>query len=538
MRSIVLQNAITDTKIRFTLLVFVLAAIIIVGSFYLVGYLNFTIQKQLLFATSLRYRAEYIAQQQGIGFLAAVGAAFEPKALLNIGQRERAQGVPVLTYHSILANKDDEKAETAASEFEGGNVSLEHFKEQMFRLKSEGWQTVSYADFEAFVRGEKELPAKSFLLTFDDGAKNSFYPVEPLLEALGFSAVAFILPEHSLGDRSSYYLNKNELELMLSTGNWTLESHGQDIHVSLPTDASGVVKDNALSNRMWIPLFGRLETHEEYAARIKNDLALAKRNLEEAFNIAVTGFAFPFGDYGQNASNDAQGQATVLDATKESYSLAFYQNWNKGNFSFNYPNPNALLVKRIPVKPDWSGEKLMAVLNAAYPKPLPYESVPREDGGWESDWGKMEIKNGVMHLKASTSTTGAIAVLDGTYTWENYQVDIPLQWESGYVMVLFDLQSEQIGRACVFADDGTVQLQSRAQNDILILRETKVEQVKPGEHTIGAVSKGTTTACVFDGEYVIDATLSPASGGVGVEVWGGEPGVAEAFIKNISAKKK
>jgi hypothetical protein len=79
-----------------------------------------------------------------------------------------------------------------------------------------------------------------------------------------------------------------------------------------------------------------------------------------------------------------------------------------------------------------------------------------------------------------------------------------------------------------------VQLQERTKNDILILRETKVKGVKPGSHTIGAVSAGNTTACVFDGEYVIDATLPPASGGVGLEAWAPENGQAQALFKNIS----
>ncbi len=530
---IALQRAITDTKIKFSLVVLVLAGIITIGSFYLIGYLRFTVLREEMFAQSLQYRAEYIESQRQIGFWPALQSAFLGQGIFT-SQASSSLGVPVLTYHSVLSDKNDAAAvDDTVSDFEGANVSLEHFKEQMFALKAAGWQTVSYADFEAFIRGEKQLPAKSFLLTFDDGAKQSFFPVDPLLQALGYNAVSFILPAHSLGTNSTYYLNKDEIAFMLGTGRWSVESHGQDIHLSLPTNADGSVKDNALSNRVWLPNENRLETHDEYAARIQNDLAVAKQNLQNAFGVSVTGFAFPFGDYGQNITNDPQAQATVLAATKQNYSLAFYQNWNKGNFSFNYPNPDTLLVKRIPVKPTWDGNDLLEALNASAPKDMPYEGVPSAKEGWQSDWGIMGLGSDGMSLAAATSTTGSLSVLDGTYTWANYEVEVPVEWEKGYVMVLFDLQSGQLGRACVFADNGNVQLQQRTRDDILILRETKVKSVSAGSHTIGAVSAGNTTACVFDGEYVIDATLPPASGGVGLEAWSPNAGEAQALFKNV-----
>jgi hypothetical protein len=175
---IALQRAIADTKIKFSLALLVLAAIITIGSFYLIGYLRFTVLKETMFAQSLQYRAEYLAQQQGIGFWQALQAASVGENI-SVNLASSSLGVPVLTYHSVLSDKNDAALDTTVSDFEGANVSLEHFKDQMFKLKAAGWHTVTYADFEAFVRGQKELPAKSFLLTFDDGAKKSFFPGRP-----------------------------------------------------------------------------------------------------------------------------------------------------------------------------------------------------------------------------------------------------------------------------------------------------------------------------------------------------------------------
>jgi peptidoglycan/xylan/chitin deacetylase (PgdA/CDA1 family) len=389
------------------------------------------------------------------------------------------------------------------------------------------------------MQGRKQLPEKSFLLTFDDGARDSFYPVDPILAALGYHATAFILPEHSLGDHSTYYLNKKDLDYMLSTGRWTIESHGQNIHTSLPITADGATKENALSNRLWLARADRLETHDEYAIRITNDLAESKDNLEKAFGISVDAFAFPFGDYGQNKSNDPQAENTILAAARRNYSLAFYQNWSKEDFIFNYPgtSTDAFMIKRIAVNPAWTGEDLLKKLEASSPKPLPYKDALAADNGWQNGWGLMSLTDQGLRLSAAASTTGSLALLDGSYTWSDYTVEMPIEWTTGYAILLFDMQNDREGRACVFGADGLVQLQDRTKDDILIRRELRIPDVSGGTHTIGVVTNGTTTACTFDGKYVIDATLPALSGGVGVEAWSPELGAAEVFIKSTSAYK-
>ena len=76
-----------------------------------------------------------------------------------------ALSVPVLVYHGI---SDEPYKE---------DVLLSDFEKQMFTLKNAGYQTITLEDFYEFMQGEKELPEKSFLLTFDDGIKSSYYKI-------------------------------------------------------------------------------------------------------------------------------------------------------------------------------------------------------------------------------------------------------------------------------------------------------------------------------------------------------------------------
>jgi hypothetical protein len=126
----------------------------------------------------------------------------------NLGENKptsdsNAKGIPVLLYHGIKKSSNDY------------TVSLETFKEQMFALKKEGYQTVGLEEFNDFMKGKRQLPEKSLLLTFDDGRKDSYYPTDPILRSLDYNAVVFVITEHL--DEKYFYLSESELKKMIST---------------------------------------------------------------------------------------------------------------------------------------------------------------------------------------------------------------------------------------------------------------------------------------------------------------------------------
>ncbi len=86
---------------------------------------------------------------------------------------EPLRGVPVFCYHLVEA---------------------EQFEADLAYLARNGYQTVRGQDFVAHLRGERELPQRSVLLTFDDGAFNFHQVAFPLLEQYAAHATAFIAP--------------------------------------------------------------------------------------------------------------------------------------------------------------------------------------------------------------------------------------------------------------------------------------------------------------------------------------------------------
>lgn len=265
---------------------------------------------------------------------------------------KHAKSIPVLLYHGILEKPD------------GSNVTIDNFREQMFALKKAGWQTLSIEDFYMFMRGEKELPEKSFLLTFDDGRKDSYYPVDPILSSLNYRATIFIITDRAFRGDNSFYLSKKELINMKKSGRWDIQVHTKIGHDFYNIDEFGV-KGHFFSNRLWLDNEKRLETDDEFKKRIRDDFEGAKQDLRNKLGIDAIAFAFPFGDFGQrtiNFSNAEDLERTVLMENKSVYKLAFYQIAPGIDSVYNYPTEMPYLIKRVNVGPEWTPYNLLEVL--------------------------------------------------------------------------------------------------------------------------------------------------------------------------------
>ncbi len=88
--------------------------------------------------------------------------------------------VSVLMYHHVL-----QKSGFITS-------SIEEFRAQMNFLASNGYKTLSSAEFFKFKKGELKLPKKSVFITFDDGWKDNFIYAYPIIKEFGLRATIFL----------------------------------------------------------------------------------------------------------------------------------------------------------------------------------------------------------------------------------------------------------------------------------------------------------------------------------------------------------
>ncbi|OAT81065.1 polysaccharide deacetylase family protein [Desulfotomaculum copahuensis] len=124
------------------------------------------------------------------------GSAAENQARLTsdavpVPEAVPAQGVPVLMYHSVGRERNNDAV-----------ISPELFTRQMAYLHSHGYHPVSLDQLYAYVTRDEALPVRPVALTFDDGYRDTYDTVLPILRKYGFKSTLF-LPGHQVDSRFS-----------------------------------------------------------------------------------------------------------------------------------------------------------------------------------------------------------------------------------------------------------------------------------------------------------------------------------------------
>jgi peptidoglycan/xylan/chitin deacetylase (PgdA/CDA1 family) len=199
--------------------------------------------------------------------------------------------VPVLAYHGVNELGDHY------------SVSQAEFAKQMEMLSRAGFQTVSIAQYARFLSGDSGyLPDRPILITFDDGRLDSYRGADKVLAEQGFRATMFVIAG-AVEQSSPFYLNWDELRRMAQSGRWDVQEHAGVGHVNVRYDKAGH-KGPAYSHRRYLDN-GGIESFADYKQRVAGDVLWAKQTLSERIpGFTPWAFAVPFGDYGQNSTND------------------------------------------------------------------------------------------------------------------------------------------------------------------------------------------------------------------------------------------
>lgn len=133
--------------------------------------------------------------------------------------------VPILMYHYVSELPPDPDIYRRDL-----TVSPENFKAQLQYLADAGYHTITLGDLYLHLTQGYPLPEKPVILTFDDGYKDAYEVVFPLLLDYGFTGTFFVLatPAHF---EWPDYLTWAQMKEMSDAG-MDIEAHGRD-HVDL-----------------------------------------------------------------------------------------------------------------------------------------------------------------------------------------------------------------------------------------------------------------------------------------------------------------
>jgi poly-beta-1,6-N-acetyl-D-glucosamine N-deacetylase len=281
--------------------------------------------------------------------------------------------VPVLVYHDISQRP---------GRF---TVSPLNFARQMATLRHAGFQSVSAAQFLAFLHGTGTLPEHAVLITFDDGLGSEWRVADPILQRYGFRAMAFVI-SGQLGQHGYYYLHPDELRAMVRSGRWDIEAHTHLAHLLLQIDADGHDAP-ALLNRLWLPRLRRIETEAEYRSRVMADLAHNVAVLR-SYGANPVLFAYPF-SAARTPTNDRRLVRTLHTLVKRRFAASFIDA-KGGRFVTRYDRADKQELPRIEVYRSTTALDLLRRLNALAPAPpLVHDFAQNQQWVYEGSRGHM-----------------------------------------------------------------------------------------------------------------------------------------------------
>lgn len=436
------------------------------------------------------------------------------------------QSVPVLLYYDIV------------DRYDGSNVTVQSFQQQMFALKQAGYNTITLNQFENFLSGEGTIPPKSFLLTFEDGKEDSYYPVDPILKSLNYTAVMFVTTDDAFKDNNGKtYLSASDLQSMISSGRWQVEADAEssDGDGFIAIDGNGT-QGHFFSNEEWLPSEGRVETPAEYTQRITNDLEGAKADLQKYVNTTATAFAFPFGDTGAGTLNYPAASTTLPELVNAVYPVAFTQVNPADGFAQNYFG-QAGFAKQIAVRPDWTPSSLIALIKAGSAKDLPFSDNFSGYNGWIGGWGNVEFQPNDVSIANYKGSTGGSIFLDGSQPWIDYSFNTDLDWISADTVTLYARYKDaDDNENCSFSPSDTRVLEEENGTSTQLFESR--EPVPTSAVNLGMRVIDDKIECLVNGQvvaysYGADPMLS--SGGIGISIWSKTGNTAAITVKDVSA---
>jgi peptidoglycan/xylan/chitin deacetylase (PgdA/CDA1 family) len=184
--------------------------------------------------------------------------------------------------------------------YPGTEITPAAFEAQMKELKDKGITVISMQDLLAWKRGEKNIPPRCAVITFDDGWKTQYDVAWPILKKFGYPVTLFIYTEGVRGGSlaGGEAITWEQLADMRDNG-VDIEAHSathQDLregHTVMIIEPGG--------KRIRKKLTGA-----DYDKWVQNEVVGCKELLEQRLGIKVNCYAVPFGNYNEHVKELAR----------------------------------------------------------------------------------------------------------------------------------------------------------------------------------------------------------------------------------------
>jgi peptidoglycan/xylan/chitin deacetylase (PgdA/CDA1 family) len=184
--------------------------------------------------------------------------------------------------------------------YPGTEITPAVFEAQMKELKDRGITVISLQDLLAWKRGEKNIPPRCAVITFDDGWKSQYEVAWPIMKKFGYTFTMFIYTEGVAGGSlgGGQAITWEMLADMRDNG-IDIEAHSAT-HQDLREGHTIMVMEPG-NKRTKKKLTGA-----EYEQWVQNEVVGCKQLLEQRLGIKINCFAVPFGSYNEHVKEIAR----------------------------------------------------------------------------------------------------------------------------------------------------------------------------------------------------------------------------------------
>src|SRR5437867_10108823 len=220
---------------------------------------------------------------------AAVSPAASPPKITKAVVDQTAQTI-IFCYHRLVDK----------IRYPGTEITPADFEAQMKQLKDAGITVISMQDLLAWRRGEKNIPPRCAVISFDDGWKSQYEVAWPIMKKFGYPFTMFIYTEGvrggSLGGGEAITweqladMRDNGVDIQAHTATHQDLREGHNIMLAAPGGKRTKTKLTGPAYEQWV----------------QNEVVGSKQLLEQRLGIKVNCFAVPFGNYNERVKELAR----------------------------------------------------------------------------------------------------------------------------------------------------------------------------------------------------------------------------------------
>uniref|UniRef100_E6Q491 NodB homology domain-containing protein n=1 Tax=mine drainage metagenome TaxID=410659 RepID=E6Q491_9ZZZZ len=303
-------------------------------------------------------------------------------------------------------------------------MAPQRFNDLLHALAQRGYHFITMQRTVAFLSGKipaARMPQRSVTLTFDDGYRSAWSEATPIFQRYHASATMFF-EGHATGTIPGR-LTDADLRAMARSSVWSLQSHGFAGHSDLVVGPHGDLSPYWYANLEWLSKDRRFETRAEFERRVQGDLLRFRRTFEPITGAPIDLFAYPSGEYGENAAlprganpqtNTQAGHSNAPDLTplifralKDDGFIAAFSVYDPGHVHFASRSDDLYALPRIGFLATASVAQDLRSMDALETKGLEFPEI--ENGQYTA---VAPIAVSGAHIYAASTTQPLLYLLD------------------------------------------------------------------------------------------------------------------------------